>query len=117
MRKSSSAGFITLTLLLLAAALTAVSLQLGSLLRSIAAAELLMEPIETHLEPDDECAEAPRPDGGDSTPNTQGRAAEGRERLFSAACSLSTPGFHSSQGVPLPPGRPAPPSSVPHSPP
>lgn len=54
MRQSSSAGFVTLTLLMLAAALMAVSLQLGSLLRSVTAAELLMERIETHLEPDDE---------------------------------------------------------------
>ncbi|MFP4300896.1 MAG: hypothetical protein ACLFPW_09255 [Spirochaetaceae bacterium] len=54
MSGNSSGGFVTAALILTVAALTVLSLQIGSLLRGITAAELLMERIESRLEPLDE---------------------------------------------------------------
>lgn len=50
MSKSSSPGFVTVAAILIVATLTAVALQLNALLRTLYAAELLIERIETHLE-------------------------------------------------------------------
>lgn len=50
MNDRSSSGFVTPAALLVVVALVAFSLHLGALLKSLNAAELLMERIETQLE-------------------------------------------------------------------